>query len=135
MIKLWSIILFGVCGIACGQFTFEAPKQVPKATPNQRSFKTSFKFKNTGKTTITISKIKSSCACLPSDLKKRIYKPGESGEIKAELTFGNRKGKLVKNIYVSVIGDKTKLYTLQIGSIIPEFARLHRRLEGRQQQS
>jgi hypothetical protein len=123
------IIQLFISTLAFSQLTFEAPDQIPKATPSQKEFKATYRFKNTGKVSITISKIKSTCACLPAELKKKIYKPGEKGEIKAELKFGRHKGKFVKSIFVSTIDENggRKLHTLKIGSIIPEFARLDRR--------
>lgn len=128
MTKLMVIQIF-ISTLAFGQLTFEAPDQIPKATPTQKEFNATYNFKNTGKMTITISKIKSTCACLPAELKKKIYKPGEEGKINAVLKFGTSKGKFVKSIFVSTI-DETggrKLHTLKIGSVIPEFARLDRR--------
>ena len=71
MIRFISIQLF-ICTVAFGQLTFEAPNQVPKAKPNETEFKANYRFMNTGKNTVTISKLKSTCACLPAELKKKI---------------------------------------------------------------
>ncbi|MFA6044240.1 MAG: DUF1573 domain-containing protein [Phycisphaerales bacterium] len=51
-----------------------------------------FKFKNTGKTTLTITNTQGSCGCTVPQLDKKAYEPGEEGEIKVEYHPQNRKG-------------------------------------------
>ena len=104
---------------------FDSMEKITKAEIGQKKYKTSYKFTNTGKEAITIAKIKSSCVCTVADLQKRTYKPGEQGEIKAEIVFGQAKGKFAKHLYITVkSGDKVEMLTLSIGAIIPEFARI-----------
>jgi hypothetical protein len=113
--------MFLLCSVSWAQLTFDSTENISSSIkPHQKSFKTSFTFKNTGKKSITIKKIQSSCDCTIPALKKRIYNPGESGQIDAELNFGTKKGKLVKKIYVHTTGDETKIYPLSFGAVIPE---------------
>ncbi|MBI1190453.1 MAG: DUF1573 domain-containing protein [Tepidisphaera sp.] len=51
-----------------------------------------FKFKNTGKGTLTISNTQGSCGCTVPQLEKKEYAPGEEGLIKVEYHPQNRNG-------------------------------------------
>ena len=64
-------------------------KDLPIETIN---FKFLFKFKNTGKTPITIMDIQTSCGCTVAKSDKKTYLPNEKGEITGVFSVGNRKG-------------------------------------------
>ncbi|QYY36716.1 DUF1573 domain-containing protein [Ruficoccus sp. ZRK36] len=51
-----------------------------------------YAFKNTGNEPVTILDIHSNCGCTVPELEKKTYEPGESGEIKAIFTLGDRTG-------------------------------------------
>lgn len=115
------------CSAAVAQLHFDNKEKITKASIGQKSYKASFKFTNSGTSDVTITKLKSSCVCTVADLKKRVYKPGESGEIITEIAFGREKGRFVKQVYVTTKSDKVEMITLSIGAVIPEFARINPR--------
>jgi hypothetical protein len=89
---------------------WENPAQEFYRSPSDGAVDARFAFKNTGPTAVTIKRITSSCGCTTARLEKRIYEPGESGEITARFTFGNRKGLQRKIITVGLSdGTETKL--------------------------
>lgn len=59
-----------------------------------------FKFANKGSGILKIKKIISTCSCSVPELKKKEYKPGESGTIKVVYTANNRAGSVAKSLYV-----------------------------------
>lgn len=68
---------------------------LPVKTAN---FEFSFKFKNEGKTPITIIDIQTSCGCTVAKSDKKTYLPNENGEIKGMFSVGDRKGVQNKTI-------------------------------------
>jgi len=80
-----------------------------------------YEFKNTGDTDVIIRNVRTSCGCTTSKLDKKLYAPGESGEIIAEFDSKNRAGLQRKTITVSTTeGDQTKIYRLNLtGSVRP----------------
>jgi hypothetical protein len=75
------------------------------ATPEQESAEGIFAFTNNSDQTVTIKSVRSSCGCTVAELEKRVYQPGESGEIRTLFTFGTRTGAQRKSI--SVVTDAT----------------------------
>lgn len=63
-----------------------------------------FQFENTGSSPLEITKIKSSCGCTTTQLDKKLYLPGESGEIVATFEFEGRTGRQTKVVDVYVDG-------------------------------
>ena len=57
-----------------------------------------YKFTNTGNETVTITDLASSCRCTVPVLDKKVYAPGESGELKAVFTPGDKVGPQLKII-------------------------------------
>ena len=83
-----------------------------EAAPDQDSAEGVFNFTNNGDRAVTIESVKSSCGCTVPELEKREYLPGESGEIRAIFTFGNRTGEQRKTITVvtdEIDAQKTNL--------------------------
>ncbi|MEM7672881.1 MAG: DUF1573 domain-containing protein [Verrucomicrobiota bacterium] len=59
-----------------------------------------FPFTNSGDQIIKITEVKTSCGCTATSLDKKIYAPGESGEIEAVLNIGDRLGVQRKTVRV-----------------------------------
>ncbi|MCX6356559.1 MAG: DUF1573 domain-containing protein [Candidatus Aureabacteria bacterium] len=59
-----------------------------------------FKFKNTGKSDLSIDKVNTTCGCTAALASAKVIPPGGSGEISATFTVGNRQGPQTKHIYV-----------------------------------
>jgi hypothetical protein len=64
-----------------------------------------FPFVNAGPDPIRISSIVASCGCTTADLNKRLYLPGDSGEILSTFSYEGRSGEHTKVISVYVKGD------------------------------
>jgi hypothetical protein len=67
--------------------------------PNSRN-STEFKFTNTGKGTLKIGTIQTTCGCTVGTLSKYDYAPGESGAIKVEYHASKMAGPVTKNLFV-----------------------------------
>ena len=61
-----------------------------------------FAFVNDGETTVTIEAVNSSCGCTTAALDKKVYAPGEKGELRARFDLGQRRGLQTKTISVKI---------------------------------
>src|SRR6516162_2908675 len=103
------ILLLSVCAISArGQLVFDQPEQSFKVKPEQESIVAKYRFTNSGKESVKIENVKTSCGCTTAALKQTEYAPGESGEIEAKFTFGGRFGRQEKAILVSTSQTKEK---------------------------
>ena len=82
-----------------------------------------FPFRNEGSQPVRILKTRSSCGCTVPRLAKKEYGPGESGEIRAEFTFGSRVGEQRKNIYVRTNDPGREQIRLTLRTDIPRWAK------------
>ncbi|EIQ01348.1 Protein of unknown function (DUF1573) [Opitutaceae bacterium TAV1] len=98
---------------------FSETKVRYEAKPTDEKMEATFRFKNTGDTPVLITKLGSSCGCTVPQLKKNRYMPGESGEITAVFTFGDRIGDQVKEIMVTTSDSATPI-VLAMETTIPE---------------
>ncbi len=60
----------------------------------------SFQFSNTGKETLLIKDVKSSCGCAVASISSKELKPGETASLKVELDTSNRKGRMSRTLTV-----------------------------------
>ncbi len=74
------------------QLRWEQTTRSFERAPGDPAVEAAFAFKNTGSTSIAITKLKTSCGCTAAQLKKRDYAPGESGEVLAKFTIAGRRG-------------------------------------------
>ena len=77
---------------ARGELLWESPVQEFERLPDDGAVEAHYGFKNIGSTPVTILRISSSCGCTVAQTDKKTYLPGESGQISARFSFGNRKG-------------------------------------------
>ncbi|MDR1280236.1 MAG: DUF1573 domain-containing protein [Opitutaceae bacterium] len=78
-----------------------------------------FPFKNTGKTTVTLTAIESGCGCTVGEVTRRTWKPGESGDIRVTFTFGVRVGQQSSHLTVKT-DDGAPATELSVEVDIPE---------------
>jgi hypothetical protein len=73
-----------------------------------------FKFENSGNTTLKIKDIKTSCGCTAALVSSEALKSGEQGTLKVELDTSNRKGKMSRTITIKSNDpkDPTKILTV-----------------------
>lgn len=107
--KLWHLIapLIFLSGNARADLRWERLRAEIATRPNEKSVDAAFPFVNSGQTTITIEAIKSSCGCTTAALDKRVYAPGEKGELRAHFDIGQRRGLQTKTISVKVADNPT----------------------------
>jgi hypothetical protein len=79
-----------------------------------------FPFRNTGDKPLTIRSVNSSCGCTTVDLPKKVYEPGEKGEIVANFVFGGREGEQNKGILVESDDPKAPYSNLELKVHIPK---------------
>jgi hypothetical protein len=109
------ILLLSVCAISArGQLVFDQQEQSFKVKAEQESIVAKYRFTNSGKESVKIENVKTSCGCTAAGLKKTEYAPGESGEIEAKFTFGGRFGRQEKAIIVSTSQSKENPIILRL---------------------
>lgn len=60
-----------------------------------------FSYTNTGSQPVSITSVKSNCGCTVAELSHAVVPPGESGELVAVFTYGERTGDQIKRIRVT----------------------------------
>ena len=123
----WLTFLLSVVGLvtfAGGQIVFEKETIESRAALMDERAEAVFEFINIGDHPVTITKVSSSCGCTVPQLKKKLYQPGERGEIRAVFTFGERTKTQRKNITVEVEGAVRKTHLLKMVTIIPEWIKV-----------
>lgn len=82
-----------------------------------------FSFKNVGDSTVTITAITSNCGCTTAGLEKKIYEPGEVGEISAKFKIGGRQGLQIKTVQV-ITDDGSAPTVLTMKTTIPRLVEI-----------
>jgi Protein of unknown function (DUF1573) len=109
------ILLLSIFAVSAhGQLVFDQPEQSFKAKPEQESIVAKYRFTNSGKESVKVGNVQTSCGCTVASLKKTDYAPGESGEIEAKFTFGGRVGRQEKAILVNTSETKDKPIVLRL---------------------
>lgn len=88
-----------ICGVTllclhplCGGLEFRTDLIEASAGWGDEQRTARFPFVNSSDRTITIQRVSTSCGCTAATPAKTVYASGESGEIEAVFTFGNRQG-------------------------------------------
>ncbi|MHC4105363.1 MAG: DUF1573 domain-containing protein [Planctomycetota bacterium] len=84
-----------------------------KVAPNKK-YTCEFNFSNVGRDTLKITKIQSTCGCTVPQLKKKSYKPGESGTINVTFRTPSREGKTTKRLYILSNDKKSPKFGLTL---------------------
>jgi len=104
---------------AAGPLRWEATEITVNAPPLAESVEAVFTFTNASDKPATIGDVHSSCGCTVPKLAKKLYAPGESGEIRAVFTIGERIGLQEKAIMVTTSGDEPSHTSLTLRVNIP----------------
>ncbi|GHB92966.1 DUF1573 domain-containing protein [Cerasicoccus arenae] len=91
-----------------------------QANFKDKEFVAKFPFTNKSDQTVTILSAKASCGCTVPKLAKTVYAPGESGEIVATFSFGQRTGLQQKTISVVTDSKPPQRTTLRLQVTIPQ---------------
>ncbi|MCC5808293.1 MAG: DUF1573 domain-containing protein [Opitutales bacterium] len=128
-IRLISLSLALLCGVAsaAGSLAWESKLFEHTAKPGEERVTATFHFTNAGTAPVEILNLRATCGCTVPDLKKRVYEPGESGEIDVVFTYGSRTGE--QNLRVSVFTDQPgQPEQLQLVVNIPQMVELSPRI-------
>jgi len=79
-----------------------------------KKYNCEFRFKNVGDVVLKIERVQSTCGCAIAKLKKKQYKPGESGSIKVAFHTPQRQGKTSKHLYIHNNDKKNSRFELTI---------------------
>ena len=94
-----------------------------RAEPFQKTVTLVFKFTNTAKTNVQVLDLQTSCSCLAARSDKKIYFPGEAGQITAEFSAEEPPGVYERSIQ-AVTDASTPEQRLTVRIEIPELALL-----------
>ena len=83
------------------ELQWETTSQRFEAEFDQTSVVATYAFTNQSDSPVTIVQASSSCGCTVPSLEKKVYKPNESGELKAVFSLGSRQGHQKKTISVT----------------------------------
>jgi hypothetical protein len=107
---------------------FEQTEIVHSAGLTEEKTEAVFRFTNTGSEAVTVIDPVSSCGCTVPKLEKKVYQPGESGEIKAVFTYGSRVGVQRKRITLKTIQPSAETHLLTMVTHIPEWVEIEPRV-------
>ena len=118
--KLFALLLLlplhaGLAGLTWSTTHFSA-----KATQADKEVVARFSFKNDTTKPLTITHLESSCGCTVPQLAKKTYAPGETGEIVAYFTIGQRMGMQNSTIQVATSDAPRKPTALRLQIDIPD---------------
>lgn len=97
---------------AFAQLRWEKTTQSFERSPGDPAVEATYAFKNIGSKPVTIRKLRSTCGCTAAKLDKETYAPGESGEVTARFTLGDRRGLHV--VGVTVTTDDKSVEPIQL---------------------
>ncbi|MDQ8202325.1 DUF1573 domain-containing protein [Pelagicoccus sp. SDUM812003] len=122
MLRLASISAATAVGLqaAAQSLEWDNTKQSFETEFGQEEVKATYAFTNTGSAPVEIAQTKSTCGCTVPSLDKKVYQPGESGELTAIFTVGSRQGPQHKMISVRTLeAGEEQSYELVLEVDIP----------------
>jgi hypothetical protein len=112
-------LLLAVQGVAHATLNWDTKAADLHPTLADKEAIAHYKYKNTGDKPVKISSVRASCGCTTAALAKDVVAPGETGEITATFTIGNRMGVQKKTITV-VTDDQPEPTLLTLTATIPQ---------------
>lgn len=100
------LIYFFVAVPAFAQLAWETKQLDFKSVASDENITAKFRFQNAGQQPVKILYISTSCGCTTAGTAKKIYSPGEKGEVEVTFTFGGRRG--LQNKVIVVQSDDPK---------------------------
>ena len=124
MITKATIVLFTLRLSCSAQLQWDTKELELKPSPLDSQTVAHFKFKNMGTTGISLNSVTTSCDCTTIQWPKIKIAPGDSGDIVATFSIGERVGLQEKSIVVKSTDAETPQTTLTFKVQIPEVMRL-----------
>jgi hypothetical protein len=116
-------ILLG-CQPAGAQLAWKERNLEFQAAPGETNLVARFEFENTGTSPVTLRSVRSSCGCTAIVQDKRLYEPGEKGEITANFGFGQYVGLQKRSVLVQSDDRTEPAVTLSFRIRIPELLKI-----------
>lgn len=113
LLSLWSVPFLSA------SLSFKESRITHTATLDETEFTATFPFTNEGDKPVKILEVNSSCGCTTALPSKKVFGPGESGEISATFDYGQREGKQTKSIRVETDQEKDARIFLTLEVTIP----------------
>jgi hypothetical protein len=110
------------CAPLAAQLTWETTHISHELELAQNESDATFRFENTGKYPVTVRSTASSCGCTTARFDRKVYQPGDKGEITTRFVVGERTG--VRRNTVQVLTDDPStpnvalIYEVEIPSLI-----------------
>ncbi len=127
---LLSSILIGfltglfISGSLNAKLVFETTRIEETLSPDTKSFDFLFPFRNEGEHPVQIIDVKTSCGCTVAKLDKRLYQPGETGQITGSFSVGGRQGKHSNTVRVMTDDLGQSEIPLGVEVTIPHWVRM-----------
>jgi hypothetical protein len=96
---------------------FDDPDQLFHPDASASDVVAHYRFTNRGSAALTISTVRSTCGCTTTTLEKTTYQPGESGEIIADFSLGDRGG--MQDKLIEVYHDHAPPQVLHLRADLP----------------
>ena len=129
--RIPGFLILGVFLLAArlpaGALAWDRLKVEIAATPGQSELAATFPFRNQSGGSVTLGAVTPGCGCTTANLTKKIYAPGESGEIAIAYKIGDRMGKQSVTITVETEDPKDR-YHLTLLVDIPTLVTIEPRL-------
>lgn len=102
---LWLYLGLSASAAIAGVLKWDQTTLEIDAAKGQKKIEAEFSFINNSPAPVEIRNIQTSCGCTTADLPKKIYQPGERGNLKAVFSPDGRKGLQKKSIAVRFASD------------------------------
>ncbi len=97
---LVTLLVAMTVALVRGELQFEKTAIEETVSPGTENVDFAFPFKNAGEQPVEITSVKTSCGCTTAKLDKKVYLPGEEGEITGTFNLGSRQGFQKKTVTV-----------------------------------
>lgn len=121
-------MLFASVALAASPLQWTTRAVELTAKPGAETAEAVFPFKNTGEQPVRITEVSATCGCTSATSTKDVVAPGESAEIRAVFTIGERAGQQEKQIHVSTDAPGSEREELVLRLDIPLVAQVSPRL-------
>lgn len=118
--KLLTLLLVLTLSVSAADLEFKETEKKVQMNPSERKIEVDFAFTNTSDKTVTIKKWDGYCSCV--DVKTlegtRVFKPSETGTIRATFDMGSFAGQVNKGIDLWLEGDPEDKPSIHLKAII-----------------
>ena len=112
------LLLLLITSLPAADLAFVQPTFTVTPAAGAETVTAQFAFSNAGTTPLTITQLEASCGCTTVDLEKRLYQPGEKGEVSVILDLSGLSGPQDKTVQVQY--DRGPMILLHLKVLLPE---------------